>query len=469
MYNAQGIYTQHIELFKDSNTKFINTDPFNNKMTPPRIISLSETMMPIDRNLYLDNLININTKDFYKEDSLRLKNEISYGRLERFAVNPDEILPAPIEEPIVKPIDSKPGDREQQFDQDYLTRYNEAQAKAKAERERLIEATRKSEADRYAEMQYLAQQAYQAELNRIQQDQERDRRYEIERQRRIDLERGQQIAKERELERMRKAEIQKIISDREEYKRQLVMEKAKRDAITAKLASEVKERERLANLAANNAASAKLIAELANGDDREKKMEEAKKLAEVAIKAEKAAQDARNAEKTTKANNKKKTKNTKKNKEKGKKDGAKNTKEKGKKDGASKLTTDRKKEAERLPQQQQQKRKEKSNQNQQKQPVTIATWKHAGCWNDKAYTGIQRPLEYDGKRISGDQFTVQRECIMLAEQRKHDICAIQDNNACMTGSSSKHNYKRDGAVQNCDRFKGAPWVNSVWVKKYVTK
>jgi alpha-tubulin suppressor-like RCC1 family protein len=90
-------------------------------------------------------------------------------------------------------------------------------------------------------------------------------------------------------------------------------------------------------------------------------------------------------------------------------------------------------------------------------------WAYKGCWNDFAYKGLPRPLEDTVGRLDGTDAEIRQKCAKHARSSGRNIFAIQDNNQCMIGNTSRHNYARDGISSGCNGMKGGPWLNSVWV------
>ena len=88
---------------------------------------------------------------------------------------------------------------------------------------------------------------------------------------------------------------------------------------------------------------------------------------------------------------------------------------------------------------------------------------YLGCFADKAYTGISRPLVGAGRIKSKDRVVILKACENAAKMRGHNIFSIQDNNACFTGTEASKSYARDGVSKNCGtNGTGGAWANSVY-------
>eukprot|EP00798_Chlamydomonas_sp_ICE-L_P030796 gene30796-35833_t len=56
----------------------------------------------------------------------------------------------------------------------------------------------------------------------------------------------------------------------------------------------------------------------------------------------------------------------------------------------------------------------------------------------------------NGGRInSNDKDVIIKECANVANGRGHNIFAIQDGNACFTGTEASKSYVCDGVSKNC--------------------
>jgi len=88
---------------------------------------------------------------------------------------------------------------------------------------------------------------------------------------------------------------------------------------------------------------------------------------------------------------------------------------------------------------------------------------YLGCFADKGFTGISRPLMGAGRAKSKDRAVILKKCENAAKIRGHNIFAIQDNDSCFTGTEASKSYARDGVSQNCGTNRtGGVWANSVY-------
>jgi hypothetical protein len=84
---------------------------------------------------------------------------------------------------------------------------------------------------------------------------------------------------------------------------------------------------------------------------------------------------------------------------------------------------------------------------------------HVGCFADKAWSGIPRPINYVGDGSLDGSID---SCAVFAKRLGNKVFAVQAGGQCMTDANAHFNYNKDGRSQNCYNGRGGDWANDVY-------